>query len=385
MSSLLLALLLGAQKAPISELRGVWLTTTANTALQSPANTAATMQRLAQIGLNTVYVEAWKNGYTQFPSEVLKRTIGSDRHPALAEKRDLLGETLKEAHRAGLTYIAWFEYGFMAAHEGTQNELLQRHREWMTTTADGSLISKQNPFVWMNPMRPECQNFLLDIIKEAVKRYPIDGIQLDDRIAWPTSMGYDAYTVSEYRNAHEGRDPPANPIEPSWVRWRAQRVTEFARRLDRELKAIRPGLIISISPAVYPWSLENYACDWPTWLRNGWMTEFVPQVYRASAAEFARDWRAQYTLFENPGPRLAAGIMIDGSQGPVPWATLKQNLDLVAQTQSGMVFWFSRALLGDLADPLREYFLARGKATNPHVRRDTKVSAKGRNQLDRNQ
>jgi uncharacterized lipoprotein YddW (UPF0748 family) len=37
--------------------------------------------------------------------------------------RDLLRETLTEAHRNGLHYIAWFEYGFMAAHKDTDNHL----------------------------------------------------------------------------------------------------------------------------------------------------------------------------------------------------------------------------------------------------------------------
>ena len=51
------------------ELRGTWVTTTANDAIATPAKTEATMERLADIGLNTVYVECWKNGYTEFPSD----------------------------------------------------------------------------------------------------------------------------------------------------------------------------------------------------------------------------------------------------------------------------------------------------------------------------
>ena len=56
-----------------SEVRGTWLTTTANDAIATPEKTATTMKRLHDIGLNTVYVECWKNGYTEFPSEVMAR------------------------------------------------------------------------------------------------------------------------------------------------------------------------------------------------------------------------------------------------------------------------------------------------------------------------
>ncbi|MFO0046342.1 MAG: family 10 glycosylhydrolase, partial [Armatimonadota bacterium] len=98
-----------------SEVRGTWLTTTANEAISSPANTSVTMKRLREIGLNTVYVEIWKNGYTEFPSNTAKKFTNSELRinssPSGAIQRDLLQETLIEAHRNGLIYIAWFEYG----------------------------------------------------------------------------------------------------------------------------------------------------------------------------------------------------------------------------------------------------------------------------------
>ena len=47
----------GAAVQPKPEVRGTWLTTTANDALTTPAQTANTMKRLREIGLNTVYVE----------------------------------------------------------------------------------------------------------------------------------------------------------------------------------------------------------------------------------------------------------------------------------------------------------------------------------------
>jgi uncharacterized lipoprotein YddW (UPF0748 family) len=77
------ALFSPAAAAPPAEIRGTWVTTTANDAISTPEKTAQTMRRLREIGLNTVYVECWKNGYTQYPSKVLERTIGVDRRPAL--------------------------------------------------------------------------------------------------------------------------------------------------------------------------------------------------------------------------------------------------------------------------------------------------------------
>src|SRR2546421_7508901 len=88
--------------APPPEVRGTWLTTTANDALATPASTASTMKRLREIGLNTVYVECWENGYTEFPSATLQKTIKVTHKinlPNQPPTRDLLAESLIEAHR----------------------------------------------------------------------------------------------------------------------------------------------------------------------------------------------------------------------------------------------------------------------------------------------
>ena len=200
------------------EVRGTWLTTTANEAISRPEHTAETMRRLRDIGLNTVYVEVWKNGYTEFPSETMARAIGVpmrvNASPQGAVQRDLLEETLIEAHRNQLIYIAWFEYGFMAAHQGTQNELRAR-KDWLSLDAQGGEVAG-NGFVWMNPLHPDAQDLLLGIVKEAIVKYDLDGIQLDDRIVWPyINMGYDDFTRRMYRQ-ETGREVPADPREPQW-------------------------------------------------------------------------------------------------------------------------------------------------------------------------
>ena len=92
-SSLLLAGCTTFNVAPTEpEVRGTWLTTTANEAIANPLMTAISMRRLREIGINTVYVEAWKNGETQFPSSVLSRTLGAA--VTSIPPRDLVQETL---------------------------------------------------------------------------------------------------------------------------------------------------------------------------------------------------------------------------------------------------------------------------------------------------
>ncbi|MEM7624687.1 MAG: family 10 glycosylhydrolase [Planctomycetota bacterium] len=377
-----------SMKQPPPEVRGTWMTTTANTALASPENTAASMKKLRDIGLNTVYVETWKNGYTQFPSPTLEKAIGVERRPDLmpghanypaytpgmSGPRDLLEETLIQAHRNQLIYIAWFEYGFMASYKDTNNELRQQYPEWMTTTQDGSLVSDQNPFVWMNPLRPETRELLLGIVVDAVDKYDLDGVQLDDRIAWPVTMGYDDYTVEAYKKEHKGQAPPDDPRDKRWVAWRAKKVGEFAEQFYTELKQRRPNLIVSISPAIYPWSLDNYACDWKTWSHNGWMDEYVPQIYRNNFERVKKDWPAQMKAAgrDRQGD-LIAGLRVVGAGPDTAWPDLRQKMNLVRRGNAGgHCHWFSRGVLEVYPEQLMQYYDVAndGQAKHPKLPTD---------------
>ena len=342
------------------ETRGTWITTTANDAISTPATTAETMKRLADMGFNTVYVECWKNGYTEFPSATMRKLVGVEMkvNNAPAElQRDLLAEAVAEARKNGLRPIAWFEYGFMAAHKDTDNELrrLAEQEGWLTRTRDGKLVGEQNPFVWMNPLHPVPQQLLIDIVLEAVEKYDLEGVQLDDRIALPVEMGYDDYTKALYAKEHAGRMPPDDPRDAAWVQWRADKVTAYARRFAEEIRRRKPGLIVSVSPAPYPWSLENYACDWPTWMtwrddagRPLW-DEALPQCYRFNFASFEANWREQVEAMKRVAPdrldSLIAGIRVVGDGPDTPWPDVARKMALSESLGGGYCIWFSRAVL----------------------------------------
>ena len=363
-----------AARAAEPEVRGTWMTTTANDAIASPENTAASMKRLREIGLNAVYVECWKNGYTEFPSETMEQLVGVPLKINAAPdhlQRDLLQETVIEAHRNGLIHIAWFEYGFMAAYKATDNELREQYTQWMTRTKEGDLVSDQNPFVWMNPLRPESRDLLMSIVKEAVVKYDLDGVQLDDRIAWPVTMGYDPYTVEVYKREHDGRAPPADPRDPAWVKWRAEKITEFAERFYSELKALRSNLIVSISPAIWDWSYDHYCCDWKRWSHAGLMDEYIPQIYRTTFDAVRRDWPAQ---LEAAGPDrrsdLVAGLRMVGSGAETPWEDYRKKIELTRATGAGgHCHWFSRGVLEVYPDELEAFYDVenKGRAPYPHL------------------
>lgn len=369
-----------------SEVRGTWLTTTANDHIASPERTRETMHRLREIGLNTVYVEVWKNGYTQYPSKALERLIGIDRRPELAKQdpadsdlplppRDLLRETLDEAHRSGLVSIAWFEYGFMAAHKGTMNHLRSVKPDWISRNLAGEEIAP-NGFVWLNPLHPQARRFLLDIVLEAIDRYDLDGVQLDDRIVWPhVTMGYDDYTRAVYANEHGGAQPPEDHTDPQWIAWRSAKIDEYAKQFVAEVRAARPGLIVSVSPAPYPWVYENYCLDWIQWAADGLWDEYIPQCYRYDHDAFRATWDQQVEHLRSRGApqavgQMLAGILTTGSKPePVPWDDLRQSVEHVRATGGGgHVWWFSRGVLDEYPEEIARFYAESPNPRAPHPR-----------------
>lgn len=367
-----------ASLAP-AEVRGTWVTTTANKAISTPEKTAQTMQRLRDIGLNVVYVECWKNGYTEFPSQTMEKLIGVPMkvNDAPADlQRDLLLETTIEAHRNGLLAIAWFEYGFMAANKDTRNELraLGEKEGWLLQDKEKNYVSKQDSFVWMNPIHPKPQQIVTDIVLEAVKKYDLDGVQLDDRIAMPVRMGYDQYTRELYAKEHNGVwSVPEDPSDFEFMKWRSGKITEYARKFASAVRKANPNILVSVSPAPYPWCFENFLCDWPTWMTwtgdERW-DEVVPQNYRFS---YERTLASVYEQTAVVGPRmkdLIAGIRIVGDGPDLPAEEVTETIKYTRfKKMGGHVLWFSRGVLDVHPEPLRDFYNVAQLGRAPHPAR----------------
>ncbi|MGB3613674.1 MAG: family 10 glycosylhydrolase [Elainellaceae cyanobacterium] len=272
-----------------TELRGTWLTNIDSGVLLSAVQTAAGVQRLANLGINTIYPTVWNWGYSLYPSAVVGDAVGTpvDPHPGLVD-RDLLGEILRAGHDANMSVIPWFEFGLMAP---SYSELARRHPDWLARRQDGSQVFMQgrHPRVWLNPLHPEVQTFFVDLITEVVSTYDIDGIQFDDHFSWPVEFGYDAYTIDQYRRSHAGEYPPDDPHDPGWMAWRANRLTALMEQIVTAVKRNRPDAIMSLSPNALPFAYDNYLQAWDQWQQAGWIDQLIVQIYRPTVSAFTEE------------------------------------------------------------------------------------------------
>jgi uncharacterized lipoprotein YddW (UPF0748 family) len=266
------------QKPSNKEVRGVWLTNIDSNVLDNRERIAEAMEFLQAHHFNVVYPVVWNGGYTLYPSDVAENAYGERIHPNF-QGQDPLRIVVEEAHKQGLAVIPWFEFGFAAGYQEA-GPILEAHPSWAARDTSGDILTK-NGFRWMNGYDPRVRALLLSLMREVVRNYEVDGVQGDDRLpAQPSEGGYASITDSLYRADHEGEAPPKSPLDSAWMQWRADRLSDFAVRVYKEMKSIDPTIQVSWSPSVYPWSYEEYLQDWPAWIQRDAADMVHPQVYR---------------------------------------------------------------------------------------------------------
>ncbi len=328
------------------EVRGVWLTNIDSDVLFSTENTTNAIATLAELNFNTLYPTVWNWGYTLYPSAVAQQVTGIELDPTEGlQGRDVLQEIIDQGHQKGMAVIPWFEFGFMAPAD---SELAQLHPEWLTQRADGStmwLEGKMHERVWLNPLHPEVQKFITDLIVEIVSNYDVDGIQLDDHFGYPSELGYDDYTVALYQQEHSGKSPPRNAKDPEWIKWRAGKITDYMEKLFHAIKKANPQAIVSLSPNPQGFSLRSFLLDWQTWERKGLIEELIVQVYRNNTNSFINEVTQPEIIAAKEHIPVSIGILSGLKGRNVLFGRIRQQVAITRERNfAGVSFFFYESL-----------------------------------------
>ncbi len=324
----------------VNALRGVWVTNVASTALDSKENIKTCVQNCKAAGINNIFMVVYNNARTIYPSTVMTNLIGKP----IAEKftgRDPLKEMIDEAHAVGIKVHAWFEYGFSSSYSANGGLIVAAKPNWAAKDVNQNLVVK-NGFDWLNAFDPEVQDYMISLFKEVANNYNIDGVQGDDRLpALPSTAGYDAYTVAMYKAEFGGIDPPADYRESFWINWRTKKLNSFMKRLRNEIKAIKPAVMMTMSPSPFPWGRDEYLQDWPTWVDSGWVDAVIPQCYRYNIAAYNATVAQQKTYHRNTSIPLYPGVLLKVGSTVQPDALLTQMVQTNRRSGfKGEVFFF---------------------------------------------
>lgn len=330
------------------ELRGVWLAWASATP-PTKDEIAQTMDLLAGHNLNTVYVDVWRFGYPYFQSNVFHELTGLYTDPRLAEGRDFLQEIIAEGHRNGLEICAWFEAGFAATYESgsfVNQDLYLARPNWFAKKRDGSGVFVADGTIvyrWLAHSNPDAQQFLIDMCEEVARKYDVDGIELD-RVRYPElDCGFDDYTKSLYQS-EKGTAPPDNIYDATWMKWRADELTEFMANLYDSVKAVNPNVIVSNAPLPYTWGYDNFCQDWAPWINDGNLDVVSPQLYYSYLPNFLYDLNRNQQKVTDVS-KMCPGIAIVTNGVTITPDNLFAEIDSVRNRgMSGHVIWYHQTI-----------------------------------------
>lgn len=267
------------------ELRGVKITNVDSYVMFTDKGVATAMDYLEYIGVNTVLAVVLNGGYTTYPSGVMQNLFNQPIHPQFAG-RDPLDRIVIEAHRNGIEVLPWFEYGFCPSYSNNGGFIIKKFPSWATKDTSGNLCVK-NGFDWMSGINPEVQNFIISITTEIIDKYDVDGIEFSDRCpALPVEGGYDSVTVAIFKAEHNNQAPPLNFRDGSWMRWRADKMNDWYKRVRDSVKFRDKNLFVDSSPNAYPWCYDEYLADSKNWFDSGTVDNLLPQFYRKDYSEY---------------------------------------------------------------------------------------------------
>ncbi|TFG94409.1 MAG: T9SS type A sorting domain-containing protein, partial [Calditrichales bacterium] len=255
------------------------------------------------------------------------------------------------------------EMGFSTSYSQDGGHILQKYPGWALKNISGELVVK-NGFDWMSAINPEVYAFMRALAVEVAENYDIDGIEYSDRIpAMPVEGGYDSATVAVYKNEHAGSEPPADHYDSGWMRWRADKLSQFFQDVRDSVKARGADLFVSSSPSLYPWSYENYLQDSKTWVEDGIADNVIPQVYRYNYGDYIYELDKSLANFPDHLDKYFAGVLVRSGAYTISEELL---LDCIAANRArgvkGEAFFFYEALRANgnlLGNRLKETWYAR--------------------------
>ena len=185
---------------------------------------------------------------------------------------------LEHAHELGIEFhsayrLAAWAYPPPVLSYASEGGMWDTHPELRCVDRDGRGLPR------LSYAFRETQDFALSVLRD-VTRYPIDGVALLYNRRPPYIM-YEQPLIDGFTNLH-GHDPRDLPEDdPMWLAYRAGVMTDFMRRLHREMVAVAAEQgrgPIHITACVLGKVDDNmlFGLDTATWAREGLIDTLIP-------------------------------------------------------------------------------------------------------------
>jgi uncharacterized lipoprotein YddW (UPF0748 family) len=257
------------------------------------------LDRLKTAGFNVYVPCVWHGRGTFYPSSLNKADPRLAKTVATGE--DMLAYLIGRAHAMGIQVHPWFV-------------VARREDNMFPEFAEAG-----TPAGIYNVHNPKFRAFIHDIMIDVVKRYDVDGVNLD----YIRSGGFclSEFCVDDYRKKFDRslqadlllRKIPGYRID-SLRKWNQGALNEIVRNFSAEAKHIRPNLIVSVDAVPMAPSWEIQGQDSIAWANNEWVDVIFNMDY-GRKLEAERGLKARSALNDPAKLTMLVSLfdMIEGS------------------------------------------------------------------------
>jgi len=364
---------------PATEFRGVWVATVDNIDWPSRGNFDSDSQKVEfiklldmhqQNGMNAMIVQIRPCTDAFYPSQYepwsawLTGVQGSPPTPYY----DPLQFMVEETHKRNMVFHAWinpYRAAFNLNDDLTSaTHITKLHPEWFVTYGEKR---------YFDPGNPAAREYVVDVVRDVVKRYDVDAIHFDDYFYPYPLEGKKFPDDASYQQYGKGMKKDD---------WRRSNTDSIIRHLWLAIKKENNQCIFGISPfgvwrnadkdplngSKTTGSLSNYDdlyADIVLWLKNGWIDYVAPQLYwefshRQAPFGTLLNWWSKHTY----GKHCYIGLGMYKAGSNAAWRDKKllpQQIEAIRNTPNikGMAFFSSRSLeknLNGWSDSLRLHY-----------------------------
>lgn len=287
---------------PKREMRSTWLTLVENIDWPKTKGTTAEAQaaqkqemidyldNLEELNMTSTCLHIRTMGDAAYPSEYAPWSSYISGTRGVSPGWDPLAFFVEECHKRGIEAYVWLN-PYRWSSKGTDTWSTEKDQEWKNN--DMLIVGDNGTYVTFNPALKETRELIVNVIKEIITNYAIDGMLFDDYF-------YPSGGTTEDTSAPDYDDYIASGTTMSMGDWRRRNVNDMVADCYNTIKELRPDVRFGIGPAgvssksaslyglpslssygssASDWQYAQIYCDPLTWMYEGTVDFISPQLY----------------------------------------------------------------------------------------------------------
>jgi len=267
------------------------------------------MEHAYYSGYDIVFVQVRGRGYALYDSNIVPK------NPQVDPDFDPLDYIIRLGSSLGIEVHAWLNTYILWSSKFEPKDLqhlYHTHKNW--TEADKNLKmdyqiklsqpkSPQWEGIYLSPIHPDVNPYLLSVYSEIVNEYDVDGIHLDYIRFQDEMYGYNKFGMQQFEDmfninprdisrgiistSYGWEQTVVDSMQNAWKKFQQDAISKLVENIY--LNIYNSGKQIILTAAVKPDLLEakdRWGQDWLRWLEEGYVDFIVPMNYYSEIRDF---------------------------------------------------------------------------------------------------